>query len=134
MREHMEKSALFSHHGLKHFSYGEYEIWCLEHLHLLFVNVPSEVTYYLPLTPSEYTILWRLLRVPAPQTVTFEELLPQCRDLPRQTLAQVIQRHVCRLKKKLPPCWNIVCENRFGYRLQLISPLRYTTVTKVRSW
>jgi hypothetical protein len=53
--------------------------------------------------------------------VPFHELLPHAQqEMPRKLFMAPLQRHVCRLKKKLPPCWRITCEAGVGYRLQVI--------------
>jgi DNA-binding response OmpR family regulator len=108
-----------SEYQLHHSTYGDYDIFALEELHILFVfHAATDLIYYLPLTRSEYLILSRLLQVPHQETIPFLDLLPaesQERVLPLYHSA--LQRHIYRLKKKLPSGWRIACEPGFGYRL-----------------
>jgi hypothetical protein len=107
---------------LKQTSYLGYHVWHLEEAHLVFVFAPSEaIWYYLSLTPAEYSIFSQFLQYPAEETVPFEVLLPDMRqEVPLKFFLAPLQRHVCRLKKKLPPGWKITCEPGFGYRLRVI--------------
>jgi len=107
---------------LKQTSYRGYNIWHLEEAHLVLVFAPSESNwYYLSLTPAEYSIFLQLLQYPAEETVPFEVLLPDMREeASLKIFLAPLQRHVCRLKKKLPPFWRIACEHGFGYRLRVI--------------
>jgi hypothetical protein len=106
---------------LHHSTYGDYDIFTLEELHVLFVfHAGTELVYYLPLTRSEYIILWRLLQVPHQETIPFLDLLPvESQELMLPMYHSALQQHIHRLKKKLPPGWRIACEPGFGYCLRV---------------
>ncbi|WP_220207244.1 helix-turn-helix domain-containing protein [Reticulibacter mediterranei] len=107
--------------------YGRYEILALESIHLAFVyDHTTTMIYYLALTPSEYTILLRLVQEPAGEIVPFEALLPASSRKKVSLVAPYpgLQRHMNRLRKKLPPVWRLVCKPGAGYRLQMVAPLK----------
>lgn len=114
-------SPQHSEYQLHHSTYGDYDIFTLEKLHVFFIfHAATDLIYYLPLTRSEYLILWRLLQVPHLETIPFLELLPaESQELALHLYQAALQRHICRLKKKLPSDWRIACEPGFGYRLRV---------------
>jgi hypothetical protein len=110
-----------SEYHLHHSIYGDYDIFTLEELHILFVfHAATDLVHYLPLTRSEYLILSRLLQVPHQETIPFLDLLPaESQELALPLYHSALQRHIYRLKKKLPSGWRIACEPGFGYRLRV---------------
>lgn len=111
--------------SLTHIFSGSYEIFALESIRLVFVyDHTTTMMYYLALRPSEYTILLRLVRAPVGEIIPFEELLP-AHSRKKIALAAPypgLQRHMNRLRKKLPPIWRVVCTPGAGYQLQVIIP------------
>lgn len=103
----------------EHFSFLTYEILLLEAIHTMVVSLKGQdKAFYVPCTRSEFIILLRLLRAPMGYAVPFEELHPHLPTPANESLVP-LQRHMSRLKKKLPSHWHIVCEVGFGYRLHV---------------
>lgn len=112
----LQSISFFSQHQLQHFSSTGYDLWCSDQLRLVFVKISPSLMYYLPLTPSEYTILLTLLQ--RSTTIPIQELLTWLyQKVPQPLPVKALQHHMSRLKKKLPPGWHIICEIGFGYRL-----------------
>jgi hypothetical protein len=104
---------------------GSCEIFALESIRLVFVyDHATTMMYYLALRPSEYTILLRLVQAPAGEIIPFEALLPvnSRKKVPLTAPYPGLQRHINRLRKKLPPVWGVVCTPGIGYQLQVIAP------------
>ena len=105
---------------------GRYEILALESNRLVFVyDHTTTMIYYLALRPSEYFILLRLVQEPIGEIVPFASLLPASSRKKVSLVAPSypgLQRHMNRLRKKLPPVWKIDCKPAVGYRLQVAAP------------
>jgi hypothetical protein len=100
-------------------AYQGYDLLLLPAAHVLCVLHPTSQQWsYIPCTPSEYLILLRLLDAPVETIVPLQVLFPQHYRIPGET-SIAIQRHMSRLKKKLPADWRIVCEPSYGYRLHV---------------
>jgi DNA-binding response OmpR family regulator len=105
--------------------YGPYEVLALESIRLVFVyDHTTTMIYYLALRPSEYSILLRLVQSPAGEVVPFQALLPASSRKKVSLAAPYpgLQRHMNRLRNKLPPVWKIDCKPAVGYQLQEVAP------------
>jgi DNA-binding response OmpR family regulator len=106
-----------THETLQHISWNNYQVFLLEAVHTLFVYDPShETLIHINTTASEFLLLTRFLHVPPKEVILFQEFFPL---VPEHvgTSPTSLQRHISRLKKKLPPTWVISCEPEFGYYL-----------------
>src|SRR5579883_2319736 len=100
----------------QHTSFLSYEVFFLEYFHIMLIYDPSrDLIVYIPCTPAEFMILARLLSAPSGETIPFEELSLHISGHASNGM-KLLQRHISRLKKKLPPSWTIVCEWGIGYR------------------
>ena len=103
---------------LQRTSWKSYEVFLLEAAHTLFIYDPAhETLFHINTTPNEFLILTRLLHVPPREVIPFQELFP-CASEPVGASPAPLQRHISRLKKKLPSHWIISCETGFGYYLR----------------
>jgi DNA-binding response OmpR family regulator len=103
-------------YATEHLSFLNHTILLLQEVHLILISGQQQDEWvYVKCTPSEFIILARLLASPD-YAVPFEELSPHL-SLDAGDVVGPLQRHISRLKKKLPPGWTILCESGFGYRL-----------------
>lgn len=105
------------HEALQRTSWKSYEVFLLEAVHMLFVYNPAyDTLFHINTTANEFLILTRLLHVPPREIIPFQELFPFAYEHVGASPTP-LQRHISRLKKKLPPTWVISCETGFGYYL-----------------
>jgi DNA-binding response OmpR family regulator len=106
-----------THETLQRISWNDYEVFLLRTVHTLFIYDPAHVTlFHINTTASEFLILTRLLHAPPKEVILFQEFFPLVSEH-ISTSPTSLQRHISRLKKKLPPPWVISCEPEFGYYL-----------------
>jgi hypothetical protein len=106
------------HETLQRTSWKSYEVFLLEAVHTLFIyDPPHETLFHINTTANEFLILTHLLRVPPGEIIPFQELFPFPSEQAGGSPVP-LQRHISRLKKKLPSTWVISCETGFGYYLR----------------
>jgi DNA-binding response OmpR family regulator len=106
-----------THEALQRTSWNSDEVFLLEAVHMLFVyNSANDTLFHINTTANEFLILTRLLHVPPREIIPFQELFPFASEQIGESPTP-LQRHISRLKKKLPPTWMISCETGFGYYL-----------------
>lgn len=89
-------------YATEHLSFLNHDILLLQEAHLILISSQhKDELVYVKCTPSEFIILARLL-ASSDYAVPFEELSPHL-SLQAGDIVGPLQRHISRLKKKLPP-------------------------------
>ncbi|GHO98631.1 hypothetical protein KSF_086790 [Reticulibacter mediterranei] len=84
---------------------ADYEVLACEALRLVLLSQMGRPLYYLPLSPAEFQL--------------FVQLMEDHHIGKETNKRQALERHVSRLKRKLPASWRIHYQRRSGYHLQV---------------
>jgi hypothetical protein len=99
---------------------ADYEILACEALRLVLLLQENRPLYYLPLSPAEFQLFVQLI---------------ENQHIGKEMERQALERHVSRLKRKLPAAWRIHYQRRSGYHLQIASPVSLSQRQEVtRPW
>jgi hypothetical protein len=88
---------------------ADYEVLACEALRLVLLFRENRPLYYLPLSPAEFQL--------------FAQLIEDQHVGRKMSERQALERHISRLKRKLPAAWRIHYQRRSGYHLQITSPV-----------